>query len=119
MSIFGERAAAHYGNLSRRTIEVPEWGASASEPLVIHARPPSVIDAQAIFKAGAESSFEIYVEAIIRLSEDEKGNKLFDIGDKPLLRRASKDVVERVGAELLRKRSGAELMEPFEAEVKN
>lgn len=114
------QVSAHFRSLSPRVIEVPEWGATPSEPLVIHGIPMNVAAAEKIFAAGKGSSFDMFVEALIRLAHDAKGDPLFTISDRPMLRRVgAKEIVERVGLELLKSREGDDLFPTQDARVKN
>jgi len=114
------QVSAHFKSLTPRVIEVAEWGAEEGGPLVIYGMPMNVAAAEKIFAAGKSSSFDMFVEAMIRLACDAKGDPLFTIADRPMLRRTgAKEVVERVGLELIKSREGDDLFPSRETRVKN
>lgn len=114
------RISNHFRTLATREIEVPEWGESEEKPLIIYGAPMNVMAAEKIFNAVKTSSFDMFVEAMIQLARDEKGDPLFTIADRPNLRRVgAKDVVERVGSELIRPRNGDDVFPTQEARIKN
>lgn len=115
-----QRVSAHFKSLEPRIVEVPEWGESADRPLVIHAMAMNVAAADKIFMAGRTSSFDLFVEALIQLARQENGDPMFTISDRPALRRvAAKEIVERIGTELLKPRVGDELFPDTGTRLKN
>lgn len=120
MGDIGSRAVAHFKSLHHRDpLEVTEWGESAEEPLLVFGKPVSVSDARRIYATGIKSNFDMYIEAMLLLAHDAQGKPLFDLTDKPLLRRSSHEVIERVGGYLLKARDESELNPDFETVVKN
>lgn len=115
-----DRIGEHWKSLAPRVIEVPEWGDATDKPLLIYGMPMNVASADKIFSAGKNSSFEMFVEALIQLACNETGEKLFTIADRPVLRRtAAKEIIERVGLELIKARDSDEIAPTHEARVKN
>lgn len=112
-----QRISAHFRNLAVRQIEVPEWGESPDQPLIVYAKPMNVMAAEQIFKAG---QYGMFIEAMIQLACDESGKPLWTIADKPQLRRAApREIVERLGLELIRARDADELSPSHEDRIKN
>lgn len=115
-----QRILAHRRGLPIREIEVPEWGASADEPLVIYLHALSVDDARALQEASGGNHWTGYVEAIVRFARDEDGRRYFKRTQiQKLARGGSRDVVERVGSFLISHYRRTELMEPLEETVGN
>lgn len=87
----------HFGSLSGRLIEVPEWG------LVVHASPLTLKERERLYRVGKDDSYhEMMIEALVLKARDSDGQPLFTIEDKPTLRRrAAPDVVERVASEIM------------------
>lgn len=119
MSKWGERFKEHYRGLTARVIEVPEMKDADGNQLVIYARPASVRAAQQILDAGSKSMIRAYIEAMVVLGRDKHGEKIFDDSDRLELLDASKDMIERVGLEIIRSCTDIELSAPFKDIVKN
>lgn len=93
-----KRVAMHFEGLARCSISVPEWGESEGEPLILYFTRWVPADWQKIrTKAVPGDEAGTMVNIIILKAEDEQGNKLFTLEDKPeLLRQASSATVERI-----------------------
>lgn len=98
-----EKARAHYQGKPVRKIEVPEWG-DDSGPLIIYAHPFTLRDQGKLAQySNASNSSESLADLLIMKAMDEKGDALFTIEDKHLLRtQVDASVVARIASEIMR-----------------
>ena len=98
------RAVAHFKSLSVKTFEVPEWVDDEGKPLVVYVEPFTLKDKtrlQAAARTGSE--VDALVELVVVKCLDSKGEHLFTIEDKPLLRnQVDANVLERISREIMR-----------------
>lgn len=106
MSKIGERIAKRSKEV--RQFEVEEWG-DDGEPLVIYYGALTAGDMNRIQRKHPNflnnPTLEAFVEIIILKALDKDGEKLFDLGDKPVLMREEVSVVSKVANALM---SGAD-----------
>lgn len=96
------RIARHAAHVKK--ITVPEWGVSASEPLVIYA-PAMMGD---VFEScyaqanvdGQHNSTLFKALLIFNQAQDKNGKKLFALTDVATLQRADGDVLQRVAEQV-------------------
>lgn len=119
MSKWGERGKEHYRGMRPRVFEVSWLKDEAGNPLIVHARVASAGAGKKIVRAGQESVIDAYVEAIVLLSHNEQGEKIFDAGDRFNLMDWTKDGVEEIGGKIIRNCTDIELHTPFKDIVKN
>ncbi len=94
-----------------RTIEVPEWGASPADPLVIHYTMVTVGDMAEVQQAAPNNPSRQEAELVCLKSADAKGVKLFRRVDVlELLQTADPIVVHRI-ADAMMRRETAEAIE--------
>jgi len=98
-----EKARAHYQSKPVRKIEVPEWG-DAKGPLIVYAHPFTLRDQGKLSQySTASNSSESLADLLIMKALDEKGEPLFTIEDKHLLRtQVDANVVARIASEIMR-----------------
>lgn len=97
-----ERAREHFKGLETREIEVPEWGDSETEPLMIHATPVTLHERRRLTALNKGDDFGQMVDLVIMKACDPEGNQLFSKMDKQaLLREVDGEVIGRVAAEIL------------------
>lgn len=77
-----EKAVSHFSTKSVREIFVEEWETK------LYAKPLSLEERSRLFGKGDGNNIEYMVNACIHGLLDEKGDKVFDIGDKPKLMKA-------------------------------
>ena len=75
-----DAAVAHFSNQEVRSMEVPEWGVK------IFAKNLSLSDKAKWLARSKDDTTDYMVYAVIYGAVDEKGEPLFDVGDKPKLR---------------------------------
>lgn len=96
-----DAAIAHWKSLPRKSIDVPEWGAG-DKPLVIFWKPWTLEERMKVFGAG-ELTLDAYVAVILLKAENEQGEKMFTLEDKPKLRRfVEPSVLARVALEIMK-----------------
>ena len=93
-----DRITAHYESQGLKQINVPEWG-DEDGPLVIFFAPFTIKDQGRIDFAtrNSESTLDAIIEVLVQKALDEDGAKMFNAGDKRVLRdRADAEVVSRI-----------------------
>ena len=86
-----EAAVAHFSSQEVRSMEVPEWG------VTVFAKNLTLEDKSKWLKRAQEDTTDYMVYAVIFGAVDEKGESLFDVGDKAPLRNAvDPDVLSKV-----------------------
>lgn len=97
-----EAAQAHFEQLGRQHIEVPEWGTDG-HPLIVYWSPMTIADRRRIFKPDRPIDERLAIDVVILKAEDDRGGKLFDvIADEPLLMgKVEANVLRRVATAIL------------------
>jgi len=108
MSTLLERAKAHYAALPPHELKIPEWGESPDKPALITWAELTVRDQERIYEADSEgrpaSGSLIRLRAVILMSRDEAGNKVFDgMSEHDLRHAVSGDIVGRLANAILYK----------------
>lgn len=97
----GERIAAKR-QAARRIIEVPEWGEESA--LQMWVGPLTCADIDKLQRKHKDllqnMSIAAMVDLIILKAEDNEGEKLFTLEDKPFLMREQVAVISRIAAEM-------------------
>ena len=91
MSKLIDVAVSHFGNKEIRELYVPEWG------VTLYSKNLSLDDKAKWMKRSDEDTTNYLVYAVIFGITDEKGDAVFDVGDKVKLRNhVDPDVLSRV-----------------------
>ena len=87
----------------RRTeIPVPEWGGTEEDPLILYAKPFTLIDQQSIKRWIDKGQDEGFAGLCVRKLENEDGTPHFEKGDRPaLMRIADAHILQRIGAAII------------------
>jgi hypothetical protein len=98
-----DRAKAHFGQ--RRSISVPEWPDEDGNPAVLFWQ-PFTLEEQSRLRAMRDAASDDAIDGSLRIliakAQDESGNRLFDIGDRPVLRTAVDAlVIDRILAAMM------------------
>lgn len=97
-----ERAKAHFDAQGVTRIEVPEWPDEKGNPTVLYSQPFTLADRKKLMKFAQEDDLEFIVRMVIMKCEDEQGEKVFDLSDKPvLLNKVDPGIVSRIAAEIV------------------
>lgn len=100
MSIL-ERATAHFDNQGMKTIEVPEWPDEKGNATILYSTPVSMNDRKALRAAADGDEAEFMVRLVILKCENEAGEKVFQLSDKPLLmRKVDPNIIQRIAAKI-------------------
>lgn len=103
MSKFGEQIAANRAARTRSFIDVEEWG-DGENPLRIHYGAVTGHEIDRVQRKHKDflssPTLPAMVELMIVKSEDEAGEKLFTLEDKPILLREPLELITRVFGEL-------------------
>lgn len=91
MSAILEKARAHFSNMQRRVIEVPEWG-DDDGPAKIYAPALTLADRQKIEKRSNNDPVARLVNTIIHAAQNEDGTRMF--ADDASTRRAFEREIE-------------------------
>lgn len=98
MSIAKRLAARQEAERSK--IEVAEWGEDENTPLIVYYGPFLAIDMDKIQRKHKDFlsnvTFAGMVDVIIMKAEDENGEKLFTLEDKPVLMREKTNTIARI-----------------------
>lgn len=104
-----ERAKNHFDERVPTVIEVPEWGETPENPLLIYCRPFNLSQKNQLFKKSGSSGtlgtfdLSVMVECLIMKSEDVEEKKLFTLEDKrQLMTSVDPDVVSRIAMQMLK-----------------
>jgi len=76
-----EKAVDHFSKKSVRELYIPEWDAT------VYAKNLTLEDKAAWLKRAGDDTFEYMLLAIINGLKDKDGEPVFDIGDKPKLKK--------------------------------
>jgi hypothetical protein len=99
MSKFGEQIAANRAARERHSVEVSEWGTEDS-PLVIYYGAVTGSDIDKVQRKHKDfltnPTMPAMVEVLLIKSEDEHGEKIFTLEDKPTLMREPFEIITRV-----------------------
>lgn len=92
-----DRIRSHFDSLTKRKIDVPEWGVE------IHATPMTIAERAQVYRGISETDTHTpLVRVLIVKAKDADGKPLFSIADEPhLLNHADPSVVFRVAAAIL------------------
>jgi len=91
-----DQAVAHFSAKETRSIEVPEWG------VTLYAKNLTLDDKAKWLKRAQDDTTEYMLYAVIFGLTDAQGDAVFDIGDKPKLRKhADPEVVARLASFVL------------------
>jgi hypothetical protein len=98
-----EKAVSHFSTKSVREIYVDEWETK------LFAKPLSLEERSRLFGKGDGNNIEYMVNACIHGLLDDKGEKVFDIGDKPKLMKAvDPEIVTRLALFVLNTEADSE-----------
>lgn len=90
------------------TVDIPEWGSPDGEDCTIHYNPITAgeIDRVARLHKGFPETwtFESMIDLIVFKAKDVDGTKVFDKGDKPMLRRESAKVISTLAGAFMASR---------------
>lgn len=110
MSKFGEQIRAKTSS-QRSRIEVPEWG-DDDAPMVLFSGPLLCGEFNRLQKKHPDflsnQTIEALVDLILMKAQDQDGEKMFDLEDKPILMRQPVSVVSTVAAGLMGDMSSVE-----------
>jgi len=96
-----ERAKAHFDAQGVIRIEVPEWPDEKGNPTVMYSQPFTLADRKKLAKFAQEDDLEFIVRMVIMKCEDENGEKVFDLSDKPtLMNKVDPNVIARISGQL-------------------
>ena len=100
MSILN-RVTTHFDSYTTKRIEVPEWKDEKGQATIIFAEPLTLADRKTLSKFAGDDDSEFIVRLIIMKATDSDGNKMFDLGDKPvLMRKADPVIIARIAAQI-------------------
>ncbi len=86
-----EKALQHFQSIEPRELHVPEWD------VTIYATEPTLGQKSAWMAKSNGNNTDFMLNAIVEGALDKDGNALFDVGDKPTLRRIGSTITEKVG----------------------
>jgi len=96
-----ERAKAHFDAQGITRIEVPEWPDEKGNPTVLFSQPFTLADRKKLVKFSQEDDLEFIVRMVIMKCEDESGEKVFDLSDKPtLMNKVDPSIISRIAAQV-------------------
>ena len=97
-----ERATAHFDAQGMIRIEVPEWLDEKGNPTVMYSQPFTLADRKKLSKFAQEDDLEFIVRMVIMKCEDESGEKVFDLSDKPtLMNKVDPEIISRIAAQIV------------------
>ena len=97
-----ERAKAHFDAQGVTRIEVPEWPDEKGNPTVVYSQPFTLGDRKKLIKFAQEDDLEFIVRMVIMKCEDESGEKVFDLSDKPtLMNKVDPEIISRIAAQIV------------------
>ena len=84
-----------------RKIEVPEWKGKDGGALTIYVTPFTLTEKQRVYNRANISDVGALADIVIMKAQDEKGDQLFTMEDKPtLMQKADADIVARIANEI-------------------
>ena len=96
-----ERAKAHFDAQGVIRIEVPEWLDEKGNPTVRYSQPFTLADRKKLAKFAQEDDLEFVVRMVIMKCEDENGEKVFDLSDKPvLMNKVDPNIIAKISTQL-------------------
>lgn len=96
-----ERAKAHFDAQGLIRIEVPEWLDEKGNPTVMYSQPFTLADRKKLAKFAQEDDLEFIVRMVIMKCEDENGDKVFDLSDKPvLMNKVDPNIIAKISGQL-------------------
>lgn len=112
MSDILEKARAHFGNMARRKIEVPEWGDDDGTPATFFAPALTLANRQTIERRSKGDPVARLVLTVILFAQREDGTRAFD--DSAATRKAFEtevdpEIVARLAEGILRVSDAADL----------
>ena len=100
MSIL-DRAKAHFDAQETRVITVPEWTDEDGNPTIIYSSPLTLHERKQLGKFAENDDLEFIVRLVIMKSLTADGEKVFSIGDKPMLmNHCDPMVISRIAADI-------------------
>lgn len=97
-----ERATAHFDAQGVTRIEVPEWPDEKGNSTVVYSQPFTLGDRKKLIKFAQEDDLEFIVRMVIMKCEDESGEKVFDLSDKPtLMNKVDPEIISRIAAQIV------------------
>jgi len=97
-----ERAKAHFDAQGVTRLEVPEWPDEKGNPTVMYSQPFTLADRKKLVKFAQEDDLEFIVRMVIMKCENESGDKVFDLSDKPtLMTKVDPNVISRLAAQIV------------------
>lgn len=103
MSKLIDQAVSHFSSQAVRSLEVPEWG------VTVYAKNLTLEDKAKFLARSKDESSDYLIYSVIFGALDEKGEQLFDLGDKVKLRSAvDPDVLSTVANFVLKINSTSE-----------
>ena len=98
MSAILEKARAHFANMQRRVIEIPEWG-DDDGPAKVYAPALTMADRQKIERRSKDDPVARLINTIIHAAQNEDGTRMFS--DDAVTRRAfEREIEPRIVARL-------------------
>lgn len=98
-----DQAVAHFSAKETRSITVPEWG------VTLYAKNLTLDDKSKWLKRAQDDTTEYMLYAVIFGLTDEQGETVFDIGDKPKLRKhTDPEIVARLASFVLGTQASSE-----------
>ena len=86
-----EKALQHFQSIEPRELHVPEW------EVTVYAKEPTLGQKSSWMAKSNGDNTDFMLNAICEGALDKDGQPLFDVGDKPTLRRIGSTITERVG----------------------
>lgn len=94
-----DRAKAHFEAQEVKRIEVPEWADEGGKPTVMYSQPFTLADRKKLAKFAQEDDLEFIVRLVIMKCENDDGEKVFDLSDKPvLMNKVDPNIIARIAS---------------------
>ena len=90
-----EKALAHFQSIEPRELHIPEWD------VTVYCTEPTLGQKSNWMSKSNGDNAEFMLNAIVDGALDKDGQPLFDVGDKPTLRRIGSSITERLGLFIL------------------
>lgn len=104
MSKLIDQAVSHFSSQAVRTLEVPEWG------VTVYAKRLTLEDKAKWLARSKDDSSDYLIYSVIFGALDERGEQLFDVGDKVKLRSAvDPEILSRIANFVLKIESASEV----------
>ena len=96
-----DKVIQHYASKGTLCIDVPEWADEEFDGKVYYT-PVTLLERNKLMPELRSGSLDFVVSVLVLKAEDKNGNKLFDLGDKPKLKRsADYHVLDRIANQIL------------------